>query len=835
MGHLKAYVLLTVLMIPVLCSTCNKRPASTQTTISWFSEDPLSIPYRIRQLKFDKGNLVRNSSFESGKNLIIDSTGVTYRIDGWQKIGDQVQWVNIELDSIYDADEASDSIRAVKIHRTYANETDDPGEGIMSDFIKVIPGNYRLSFHIRLEEITPNRSRLGTRIFDAVNIRLLFYDKNKIEISSKKYDPYRKIYIDNTFQGFAFSNFDKIDDFSWSKVMGKSCNVPFVNGDIPDEARYVKIFLGLKGNGTMWIDQVDFRYSSENFSFLERMNELMDTTLLKQETIIPQPKKVKKLASVPYFDSKSVPAAIPLICVPEDAAAETMQAAMLLKLRMEELIRKMVREPTENHQIRIVTKIGADDLNNTRLLFSIGNTGLFKRFRDILPVKLISGREQGYFVYTTSDLSNIVFLYGNEPMGEFYAATSVVQLFDNKKLMFHNAQIVDFPDFPERKLRIDPYQIKEDRAAGLYKQLLLNKINGLYFSFNPVLQESSPKDLYRILGDLPDYNKLLTYSVFLEIGKLQSALKNAPGTSDILSSQLLKAYLNMMDGCDKIILSPYYETDTEVFDFAPSYNSIEKYTELISVSSNLAAGKHIAGGVACVPVWRNNEEMYKSPGKADIYIAEISNQVPDNVHYLWNGCSWSGYNTGNADLVRIKSIIGANPIWWDKSMIYDDLISKMEEYPARLNLYNLFKPYNNYGIRELFDNIDTTEIYIDFYPESEFDMIRLYTVSDFIWNADNYDPDLSLWKILHSKYGSACARELILFADNYAALLRLSVEFKDPAYRQRFIRKAMPLQEKLNSHLHAVREILGDGHQLVKELQTVSEGVISKIPSSETM
>ncbi len=420
-------------------------------------------------------------------------------------------------------------------------------------------------------------------------------------------------------------------------------------------------------------------------------------------------------------------------------------------------------------------------------------------------------------------------------MGEFYAATSVVQLFDNKKLIFHNAQIIDYPYFTKRKLKIDPHHIKEDRAEGLYRQLLKNKINGLYFSFNPALQESSPDDLQRILAGLPDYNKLLTYSVFLEIGKLQSQLKNDPAAGDILSSRLLRAYLNKMEGCDKIILSPSYETDKEIFDITPSFNSIEKYTELIRESSNLATGKHFTGGVACLPVWRNNEEMYKNPGTAEICLAEISNHVPDNVHYLWNGCSWSGYNTSNADLVRIKSVTGTNPIVWDKSMSYDDQISKMKEYPARLNLYNLFKPFNNYGIRELLDNIDTTEIYIDFYPESEFDIIRLYTVSDFIWNADNYDPDLSLWKILHLKYGSACARELVLFSDNYAALLRLSVEFDDPVYRQRFIRKALPLKEKLNNHLNAVREMLGDGHQLVKELQVISEGVISKIPSSEAM
>src|SRR4030043_1293174 len=654
MKRLKLHILLLILVLPVLCFTCNKKPAPTQTTISWISEDPSSIPYRTRQQKFDKGNLVWNNSFESGKNLIVDSTGVTYRIDGWQKIGDQVQWVNIEIDSIYSIDEASDSIRAVKIHRTSANETDDPGEGVMSDFIKVIPGNYELSFHVRLKNVTPNRSRLGTRIFDAVNVRLLFYDKNKIEITSKKYDPYRKIFIDNSFKGYAFSNFYEMDDFSWSKVRGKSCNVPSVDGDIPDESRYVKIFLGLKGNGTMWIDQVDFRYSKENFSYLERMEDLMDTTLVKQHIIIPQPKKVKKLASIPYFDTKRVPAGAPLICIPENPSVETMQAANLLKQRMEELFQRLISETVKYPDIRIVTQITADDLNHTRLLFSIGKTNLFKRFREILPVKEISGREQGYFVYTTPDLNNIVFLYGNEPVGEFYAAASAIQLFDNKKFIFHNAQIIDYPDFLVRNMRMDPFSLKDDLTNGIYKELLLIKMNGVYFPFDISQNKGRQNDLSEILRDFPNYNDLLAYGVLLEVGKLQSGLKNVHESQNLISSELLKKHLDMMNESDKIIISPSYGLNTEIVDIASDFKAIEKYTGLLRESANHAARNHIPGGVACVPVWRNNEEMSKSYGQAEVYLSEMRNQLSGGVQYLWNGCSWNGYHTSNADLAIIK-------------------------------------------------------------------------------------------------------------------------------------------------------------------------------------
>ena len=46
---------------------------------------------------------------------------------------------------------------------------------------------------------------------------------------------------------------------------------PFSEGDFPDDARYVRLFPGLKGTGAMWADNVDFRHSKWNFTILVRL------------------------------------------------------------------------------------------------------------------------------------------------------------------------------------------------------------------------------------------------------------------------------------------------------------------------------------------------------------------------------------------------------------------------------------------------------------------------------------------------------------------------------------------------------------------------------------
>ena len=40
-----------------------------------------------------------------------------------------------------------------------------------------------------------------------------------------------------------------------------------------------------------------------------------------------------------------------------------------------------------------------------------------------------------------------LFLMGVKSIGNYYAATTAVQLFENDKFVYHNATVVDYPDF----------------------------------------------------------------------------------------------------------------------------------------------------------------------------------------------------------------------------------------------------------------------------------------------------------------------------------------------------------------------------------------------------
>ena len=73
------------------CSTIEK----TQKTFRpspWSTSDPSSIPYDTRLEQFEKGNLVINPSFETGKIKASDPVN-TFILEGWEKVGQNVEWV----------------------------------------------------------------------------------------------------------------------------------------------------------------------------------------------------------------------------------------------------------------------------------------------------------------------------------------------------------------------------------------------------------------------------------------------------------------------------------------------------------------------------------------------------------------------------------------------------------------------------------------------------------------------------------------------------------------------------------------------------------------------
>ncbi len=834
----------------ILLFSCKEPKKISPAPISWYSDDPVSIPFRTRLQKFERTNLVDNNSFESGKIFVVDTAEATFRIDGWQKVGNNVHWVNIEQDSIYSPDEAVDSIHSIKINREKADETDNDGEGIISDFIKVIPGNYSLSFYVRLDNVCSNKGRLGTKLYDAINIRVYFFDKNKIPVSSRLYLPHKEIYIDNSFKGSSFSNFWQIEKFGWNKVIGKSHNYVCPEGNIPDDARYVKLFFGFKGTGTVWFDNINFHYTKSNFTSLERMQMLTDTIYSKHEVIIPSPKKIQKYESIIYYKPGNNISSLPVILVPDNLNVETRNAAQILKSKIENLFNLLLDEPSNVPEIKIVKKLSPNQVKSSKIIFSIGKNVLYDRFKEILPLGKIENIPQSYFIYTNSDMPNIIFLAGDKAIGDYYAATTAVQLFDNKNFIFHNAKVIDYPDFKNRFYHLSTYNKNNDveKDIAIIDMLTMYKLNGAYISnelsidsirykniIGPVGTKYSNSDIFKfkmLVAPVNYYNYITGtnnaqggdkkyYSNAYHFSRLKKICRTGfnAGAEGIA---YVHYFINpdQMDMCSNSYLDKYLDDADKFYRYINNLNLHLKSTY---------PGKKLE---ILLPFY-NNEYIDNTHWLAEIFLDYSESWPLSNITYYWSGSSYHSLNNDNADLERMTAYLNKAPIYWDNSLI---TVSKAGNYsgyypyyPGKLRLYNIFEPYNDENIKVMLSNTNKEQIFFNGTVNSELELIKFATIADFSWNTEAYDSDISLWKVLLSRYGSEAAWALMFLNDQYCSLMEVLLKMKLEEQSQKLLRKGESIINDLNMSKEHLISLLTESHPLIKEISCKIDLCIEEI------
>lgn len=837
---------LSGLLILVVLYSCKEPKKISPAPISWYSDDPVSIPFRTRFQKFERTNLVDNNSFESGKTFVVDTAEATFRIDGWQKVGNNVQWVNIERDSIYSPDEAIDSIHSIKICRDKADETDNEGEGIITDFIKVIPGNYSLSFYIRLEDICANKGRLGTKLFDAVNIRMYFYDRNKIQISPGLFIPQKEIFIDNSFKGISFSNFWQIEKFGWDKVMGKSHNYPLPEGNIPDDARYVKLYFGLKGTGTMWIDNINFRYTRSNFTALERMQMLTDTVYSKHEVIVPAPKNIEKYESIIYYNPGKDNHNLPVILVPDNLNTETWHAARLIKSKIENLFNLLLVDASKSPDIKIVKGLSSSQIKSSKIIFSVGKNVLYNRFKEILPLDKIENKPQSYFIYTNSDMPNIIFLAGNRAVGDYYAATTAVQLFDNKNFIFHNAKVVDYPDFKNRYYHLSTYNKSENISKDIeYSRILTEyKLNGAYISNVLSVDSAKYKNITASIGAKYSGSDIFNFKMLVAPVEYYNYIA---GINDVITENK-KYYRNEYNisklkkicktgfnaGAEGIAYVHYFinpgRINTCSKDINNYLNDADKFFRYIYNLDVHLKNKYKGKQLEILLPYYNNEFVDNANFMADVFLNCMESYPLNNISYFWSGNSWHSLKNDNADLERMSSYLNRKPRYWDNSIITSSKQGNYSGYypyyPGKLRLYNIFEPYDNENIQVILDNTDAGQIFFNGTVNSELELIKFATVADFSWNTEEYDPDVSLRKVLLSRYGYEAALVLMEINDQYFSLAEVLLKLEMEEQSQKLLRKGESIINDINLKKEELNSILTESHKLYKEISDKIENKI---------
>ncbi|MDY6799793.1 MAG: beta-N-acetylglucosaminidase domain-containing protein [Bacteroidota bacterium] len=827
MVYRKHIIILVFILIVTLFFSCKRKDKVILNQAAWSSKDPIAIPFVQRNNQKSAENLVFNPSFEIGKIYYEKNNIKSFDVTGWKKIGENVHWVDTEINSYAD-DEVFDGTHAIKIFRSKTDETEDLGVGIISDYIKVIPGNYSLSLYLKLENICPNRARLGTKLHDAVNIRLQFFDKNKIEISSDEYDPFRHTKIDNAFKSLNLTNYWNISQFGWGKVNAQSAKYPFLNGDIPDETRYVKIFIGLKGTGTMWVDKVNFNYTKQNFTFLERMKPYFDSSFTAYELLLPQPQYIKKLEPSIFYSNKR----FPIILIPNKPQEKTLLAAQKIKDVFDDIFSHSLESYSSNN-VKILTHINHLEINEkNNFIVSIGNTSVFNTYRNLLPDSLIKDKEQGYFINQLNEAPNIVFLWGNDDEGNYNAALTFNQLLDEKEFLYYSADIIDYPDFVQRGFLLHEYSGTLDQMEKNIQYFSDHKLNHAYFE---------------VYDDNSNYYPFQNISTQFFIGKTSAMIDllkfNYTNHPDIdYSSQQNDFRQKTTFIANKIsaLTHPGLENILIKGDYFQSYNSsnpewIKFYTNE-DISINLQKyhidllnklTKTLNVNLEFMPPWSRLDFINMGMGQAEFYYRDLTRNITSNIPFYWTGGSYCSPSIDYAEWFRMNKLVKTNPVLFDNSLNYSLLRFRADDaksyYVGKLRTLSLFEPLKaDYPDHfHQLNNRGKVVLNIDYF--TKLNIIKTLTAANYYWNTENYNADKTIWKLLVKYYGQENAKNLVYFNDAYFGLKESTQKIKNNGVNNKNSHIANQFLEDLNYYSGLLEKEMAEKDLLYELIQFKNE------------
>jgi hypothetical protein len=851
--RLSRFSLLCAVLILNACST-TEHPRKEYPAAPWSSFEPLSSPYDTRQSQFEKGNLVVNPSFEDGW-AVGDTAGDAGRINGWEKVGRNVR--RVERESADPAQEGVASARhAVEIIRKRANELDE-AEGIISDYIAVIPGNYYFSYQVKLQNVASNRYRRGVRLFDAVAVKVLFFDKDKQPIDPGVLNPVSRSLIDNSDKGYSFSNYWRIDEFPWAEVRARAYNYPFSEGDVPDGTRYVRLFFGLKGTGAMWIDNIVYRYSKWNFSALERLKPYFARPLTLAESLIPTPKNFQQINDIVFHDATLANPRLPVIVLPPNPAPADFSAAGILQEKISTVLgRVMTTTEFKRDRIRILeNEHSLADILNSKLVFSIGPTSVYKKVQPQLALSAVSDNPQGYVIKTAQiGDTHIVFLYGQTPLARYYAAATAIQLFEADQAVYHDALVVDYPDFLGRSYVFKGWQNSTELQNDLdsLPRMSRYKLNKVYLGYNrPGKTWHQADALYRrgiqAAGKQCRESGVMSLAMMINPYSHLGFETSAAQFSDQLRytwTHESEQSLEMLKDLYRLALNAGAETimllaDDSVPHAGRNRQNYALYTRedkkrfvalqnaqahVINQLKQWLDSTYPGTRLEFCPPWYSNEHIDRSEGKAEYYFKDLSAQIPRDVAIIWTGPTVRSLSIDMADLYRYKTLIGRWPMLWDNTLYARNLESRNyggypAHYPGKVRMCNLFEPYDTYRPKAFEKYSDGRQMYTNGAADSDVYKIKYATVADYQWNTAAYNPELALWKALTATYGRPAAEQLLRFNDAYYGVFEMCLRLKSEDSKSEDVNHAEKFLEDMRNYLNNISAELPGQNPLIAELK----------------
>jgi hypothetical protein len=103
--------------------------------------------------------------------------------------------------------------------------------------------------------------------------------------------------------------------------------------------------------------------------------------------------------------------------------------------------------------------------------------------------------------------------------------------------------------------------------------------------------------------------------------------------------------------------------------------------------------------------------------------------------------------------------------------------------------------------------------------------IRIATAADFMWNMGCYDPELSIWKVLVSRYGIHTTRELYGFNDAYFCALASVIGLKNGIEPQKNLKLIAEKLDQMEGSLGRLGQLTGFDDAVLNELKSLKQSL----------
>jgi hypothetical protein len=567
--------------------------------------------------------------------------------------------------------------------------------------------------------------------------------------------------------------------------------------------------------------------------------------------LVPAPKKALGLDPLVYHYPGTDSLPYPVIVVPQHASRQTAAAARLLKTRLDMLFKRLYGVEDKS-RVLITSGIPDQVIEAGGLVFSIGNNLLSGRRLSVSSLPELIRHEQGYIIQPDSLSPNLVYLIGSDAEGDFYAAVTAVQLLDGSRFIYNQSRIADYPDIPQRSFLVSAVTASSDEGtygANLTDMLML-KMNRAYLDYyrSRNMWERSSTAYLRGLDEigreaekhgmiqlahmvnpyafLPFSTRLDSIDPFLKnrwmhsspysISRLQARIRagiEAGATTLVLCTNDHLPY----EGGHPLNFSLYAERDRNTY-----INLQQAHLEMIRLITELpGVGRSVK--LEFITPWYANELVDQSRGQGEQYLKELTAKMPDQVSLLWSGPSQQSFSVDEADIYRYSRLTGREPVIWDNSLnTLPDILrdtSLSLGISLKLRTLNVFEPYQvkHSGIKT--PGNWAGKIIINSPLDSELMKIRIATAADYMWNTRTYNPDLSLWKVLVSRYGREAAMNLYRFNESYMTLVGSLTALKNGIGNQRYARQIKVQLEVMQETLAILEGLMPHHPRLLNELK----------------